>query len=119
LAGSLDFFNPYNGFNGAGSQFGGLQAGYNYMLGPHLLVGGEADISFPSTIGNAQSLPSSGNRVTGYGDVLEAFGTVRGRIGYDADHWLYYATGGLAWTYEAFTGAPVNLGTLVFRCVNA
>jgi high affinity Mn2+ porin len=110
-AGSLDFFTPYNGFSGAGSQFGGLQAGYNYMLG-HLLVGGEADISFPSTIGNAQSLPSSGKGVTGYGDGLEVFGTVRGRIGYDANHWLYYATGGLAWTYDALTGAPVNLGTL-------
>jgi high affinity Mn2+ porin len=112
LAGSLDFFNSYNAFNGAGSQFGGLQAGYNYMLGPRLIVGAEADISFPSTIGNAQSLPSTGNRVTGYGDGLEAFGTVRGRIGYDADHWLYYAIGGLAWTYDGFTGAPVNLGTL-------
>jgi high affinity Mn2+ porin len=112
LAGSLDFFKSYNAFNGAGSQFGGLQAGYNYMLGPHLLVGGEADISFPSTIGNAQSLPSTGNGVTGYGDGLEVFGTVRGRFGYDANHWLYYVTGGLAWTYEAFTGAPVNLGTL-------
>jgi high affinity Mn2+ porin len=112
LAGSLDFFNSYNAFNGAGSQFGGFQAGYNYVLGPHLLVGGEADISFPSTIGNAQSLPSSGNGVTGYGDGVEAFGTVRGRIGYDANHWLYYVTGGLAWSYEAFTGAQVNLGTL-------
>jgi high affinity Mn2+ porin len=112
LRGSLDLFNAFDAFDGSGSQFGGLQAGYNYMLGPHLLVGGEADISFPSTIGNAQSLPSSGKGVTGYGDGLEVFGTVRGRIGYDANHWLYYATGGLAWTYDALTGAPVNLGTL-------
>jgi high affinity Mn2+ porin len=110
MAGSLDFFNPYNGFSGAGSQFGGFQAGYNYRLGPHLVVGGEADISFPSTIGSAQPLRSTGNGVAGYGDSVEVFGTVRGRIGYDANHWLYYASGGLAWTYDAFTGAPVNLG---------
>jgi high affinity Mn2+ porin len=112
LNGSLDFFHTFDASDGAGSQFGGLQAGYNYMFGPHLLVGAEADISFPSTIGNAQSLPSTGNGVTGYGDAVEVFGTVRGRIGYDTNHWLYYVTGGFAWTYDAFTGASVNLGTL-------
>jgi high affinity Mn2+ porin len=112
LNGSLDFLHTFDAFDGSGSQFGGLQAGYNYMLGPYLVLGGEVDISFPSTIGNAQSLPASGNGVTGYGDAVEVFGTVRGRIGYDTNHWLYYVTGGLAWTYDAFTGAPVNLGTL-------
>jgi uncharacterized protein with LGFP repeats len=80
------------------------------MFGPHRLVGAEADISFPSTIGSAQSLLSSANSVTGYGDAIEVFGTVRGRIGYDVNHWLYYVTGSVAWTYDAFAGAPANLG---------
>jgi opacity protein-like surface antigen len=31
------------------------------------------------------------------------FGTVRGRIGYDASQWLYYVTGGFAWTSDQFT----------------
>ena len=31
------------------------------------------------------------------------FGTVRSRVGYDVNHWLYYVTGGLAWTYDQFT----------------
>jgi opacity protein-like surface antigen len=30
-------------------------------------------------------------------------GTVRGRFGYASDHWLVYASGGLAWTYNQFS----------------
>ena len=29
-----------------------------------------------------------------------ASGTVRGRIGYAPGNWLFYATGGFAWTYD-------------------
>ena len=29
-----------------------------------------------------------------------ASGTLRGRIGYAPGHWLFYATGGLAWSYD-------------------
>ncbi len=32
-----------------------------------------------------------------------ASGTVRGRIGYAPGHWLFYATGGLAWSYDQQT----------------
>src|SRR5258708_20785047 len=38
------------------------------------------------------------------------FGSVRGRIGYDANHWLYYATGGLAWTHDQFTRTQFGAG---------
>jgi high affinity Mn2+ porin len=38
-----------------------------------------------------------------YHDTIEMAGTVRGRVGYDINHWLYYATGGFAWTYDQFT----------------
>jgi high affinity Mn2+ porin len=27
-------------------------------------------------------------------------GTVRGRVGYAPGNWLFYATGGFAWTYD-------------------
>jgi hypothetical protein len=41
------------------------------------------------------------------------FGTVRSRVGYDVNHWLYYVTGGLSWTFDQFTrtqltGSPVG-----------
>jgi high affinity Mn2+ porin len=40
------------------------------------------------------------------------FGAVRARIGYDINHWLYYATGGLAWTYDQITRTQLTDGPL-------
>jgi high affinity Mn2+ porin len=37
-----------------------------------------------------------------YLEQVEFAGTVRGRVGYAPGHWLFYATGGLAWSYEQF-----------------
>ena len=58
-AGSLDFFNAYDAFTGTGSYFLGLQAGYNYMLPSRLLLGVEADVSFPSVLGGTQMISSA------------------------------------------------------------
>ncbi|MGY4311227.1 carbohydrate porin [Bradyrhizobium sp. JR3.5] len=38
-----------------------------------------------------------------YTNNIYASGTVRGRIGYAPGNWLFYATGGLAWTTEQFS----------------
>ena len=46
LSGSLNLFRPYNVFDGSGSQFGGLAAGYNYRLPSRVVIGVEADVSF-------------------------------------------------------------------------
>ena len=48
LSGSFGLFQPFDGFKDTGSYFEGLQAGYNYMLLNRLVIGGEADVSFPS-----------------------------------------------------------------------
>jgi hypothetical protein len=39
LSGSLDFFTPYDVFNGHGSHFAGLLGGYNYALPSGLVAG--------------------------------------------------------------------------------
>jgi high affinity Mn2+ porin len=84
-----------------GSLFGGLQFGYNYLLPSRLLVGIEGDISFPTYLDDgivaSRSTPSSA--VT---EKLDFVSTVRGRAGYAFDHWLFYATGGLAWSQARF-----------------
>jgi len=36
-------------------------------------------------------------------EAVQMFGTLRGRAGIVVDHWLYYATGGLAWSYDALS----------------
>ena len=103
LAGSLDFFHAFDGFKGTGSYFLGLQAGYNYMFPSRLLLGVEADISFPSVIGGTQVISSDAIGQASYAETVQFSGSVRGRVGYARDHWLVYATGGLAWTYNQFT----------------
>jgi high affinity Mn2+ porin len=84
-----------------GSLFGGLQFGYNYLLPSRLLVGIEGDISFPNYLddGIVASRTTQSGTVT---EKLDFVSTVRGRAGYAFDHWLFYATGGLAWSQARF-----------------
>jgi high affinity Mn2+ porin len=100
LSGSLNVFIPYGVFDGSGSQFGGLAAGYNYVRPSRMVIGVEADVSFV-----AKPIVSAG----AYNDAIELSGTARGRIGYKADRWLPYATGGLAWTRDQFTRADFGV----------
>ena len=84
-----------------GSLFGGMQFGYNYLHPSRLLVGIEGDISFPNYLDDgivsARTTPFSA--VT---EKLDFVSTVRGRVGYTLDHWLFYATGGFAWSQARF-----------------
>ena len=110
-SGSLDLFNAFNGFDGMGSYFEGFQAGYNYMLPSRWLFGVEADVSFPSTITGTSTLSSATSGTASYAETVEFSGTLRGRIGYapnlGATHWLFYATGGFAWSYDQFTRTQI------------
>jgi high affinity Mn2+ porin len=112
LTGSLDFFNAYDGFKGTGSYFAGLQAGYTHMLPSRLVLGAEADVTFPNRVGSSQVFSSAATGQASYAETVQISGTVRGRIGYAPGHWLIYATGGLAWTYDQFTRTQI-LGTPV------
>ena len=82
-----------NHFSGV---IGGVQAGYNVRLPSGLLLGVEADLSFPNYLNSnsvVSSLTSARSDVTEQWDYV---GTARGRIGYSSGPWLAYATGGLA-----------------------
>ena len=75
---------------------GGVQGGYNVRLPSGLLLGVEADLTFPNYL-TSNSIVS--RLTTANSDVthqLDYVGTVRGRIGYTSGPWLAYATGGLA-----------------------
>src|ERR1700730_13015037 len=92
--------------NSFGGMIGGVQAGYNYQLPSGMLLGVEADISFPNYL-TSNSVVSS--LATVRSDVTEQWdyvGTARGRVGYVAGPWLVYATGGLAWAGELFLNTP-------------
>lgn len=70
---------------------GGYQAGYNLQLSNRVVLGLEADISFPSPLDHPKLVLAPFNTTFDY------FGTVRGRVGYAVGTWLPYITGGAAW----------------------
>ena len=81
------------------------------------MVGVEADASFPSlpslagiSIGGSATLSSPFGPET-FSETVLSSGTLRGRIGYAPGPWLFYATGGFAWTYNRLTLTNLATGT--------
>jgi len=111
VAGSFSLYQSPNAFKESGSWFEGVQAGYNWMLKNRVVLGVEADGSFPTfpdpvtgaTIGGASNFASPSFGTGTFSENVRASGTVRGRIGYAPGDWLFYATGGLAWSYNQQT----------------
>ncbi len=112
LNGTLSFSNGYNFSSGTGSYMLGLQGGYDVMAASRWLLGVAADVSFPSFVGGTQIISTPTIGTANYLNAVEFSGTVRGRVGYapspgNAGNWLFYATGGLAFSYDQFTRAQL------------
>lgn len=94
---------------------GGGQVGYNWQSGA-FVYGLEADFDYLGTSNHSAVVPAAYPAfvaITGKNDNF--LGTVRGRLGYAADHALFYVTGGLAYGaneggsltyYPTSTGLP-------------
>jgi high affinity Mn2+ porin len=119
VRGSLNLSQGVDTFDEAGSILAGLQIGYNYMFPNRVVIGAEADASFPAypnpitglSLGGTSSFSSHSLGAESYSENVFASGTVRARIGYVPGNWLYYWTGGLAWTSDKFTLAQLSSGT--------
>jgi len=119
VSGSINLAQPIDTFNEAGSFLAGLQVGYNYLLPNRVLLGAEADASFPSfpaltglAIGGATTFVSPFFGAQTYSENVLSSGTLRGRIGYVAPgDWLVYATGGFAWTRNQAALTQIASGT--------
>jgi high affinity Mn2+ porin len=107
LSGAVDLFQGYNFSTGKGSYLLGFQAGYNYMLPSRVVLGVETDVSFPSVLGASQAIASPLIGQAIYRDQVEMSGTVRGRVGYAPGHWLFYATGGFAYSFDEFSRTQI------------
>lgn len=110
LNGSFDLPFHFDFMAGTGSYVAGLQGGYNYVLPSRLMLGIEADASFPNSdvvnpfsVRGSQTVASDRIGQVTYGEQVVHYGSVRGRIGYAFDHLLFYGTGGFAWTYDQLT----------------
>ena len=117
-SGSVDMTLPIDSFAETGSFFMGFQGGYNYMLANRMVLGVEADASFPAfpdlnglSIGGLTNFNSPVVGPASFGENLLSFGTLRGRIGYAPGNWLFYVTGGLAWTYDQLSLTQLSTGT--------
>ena len=97
---------PMPSSNSFGSLYGGLQAGYNYVLPSRLLLGVEGDITFPYFFENGTIFTGGTPQGTTVSDRIDYVATLRGRFGYAFDHWLIYGTGGLAWSQARFGETP-------------
>jgi outer membrane immunogenic protein len=85
---------------------GGGQLGYNWQVG-QFVIGVEGDFQ-----GSDQKRTDSGS-VLGIGVTVDQkipwFATLRGRLGYAPGPWLFYVTGGAAWTNYEVTGTALGI----------
>ena len=86
--------------------------------GERVVIGDEIDASFPAfqnlagiSTGGISNFTSPTLGAASYSETVLSSGTVRGRIGYAPGHWLFYATGGFAWTYDQLTLTQLASGT--------
>jgi len=91
---------------------GGGQIGWNWQFAPSWLFGIEADVSGADLRDTVSTTSPTGLAVVNWRDKVDAFGTVRGRLGYVVDNWLFYGTGGFAWVDDKFTRTQAVAGPL-------
>ncbi len=89
-----------------GSLYGGVQGGYNYLFSSRMLLGAEADVSFPNFLEDGFIAGRATAQGANISDRIDYIATLRGRVGYIFDHWLMYATGGFAWSQARLVESP-------------
>lgn len=108
-------FNTFPLSNTMSGALGGVQAGFNWQLGPRWVAGVETDIQLSALKGSATVAPGG---VVGlslsWSQQIDWFSTLRGRLGYElTDELLVFATGGLAYgeTKASASIAASGIGT--------
>jgi high affinity Mn2+ porin len=84
--------------NRFGNSFGGAHLGYNVVLPSRVLLGAEADVSFPNAPDSDDIVANRASRTGIFVEHLNLVSTLRGRLGYVAGDWMAYGTAGLAWS---------------------
>jgi high affinity Mn2+ porin len=89
--------------NSFGSLYGGALVGYSIQLHSRLVLGVEADVSFPNFLDDDDLVSSRPTSVGNIAERIDLLGRARGRLGYAFDRWLLYGAGGFAWSLGRFT----------------
>ena len=90
----------------------GFQAGYNHVTASGLLLGVEADFSFPAILRSnlQQNIAALGPSVVN--DNVKIFGSLGGRVGYVFGDWLVYGTGGFAYDRDRLNTTDFASGSV-------
>ena len=112
-----DVSNPNAAEQKADDFLGGVTLGYNYQFDNNIVLGAEIDQSFGKV---GKSWGGSNQYDPYYGeDSISNLGTARVRVGYAADRFLPYITGGLAWAdLKHGLGCDVNRVPVTNGCQN-
>jgi outer membrane immunogenic protein len=113
----------YSNSNNLDGVIGGGQVGCNWQPASTWLLGIEADFQWSGEKGSFQAddpfkfnldpPAPPGSTAIGVTNIdpetgIAWFGTVRGRLGYIWNNWLFYATGGLAYGKVTYSGAGIT-----------
>ena len=97
------------GTNRFGGNIAGVQLGYNVVLPSRVLLGLETDLTFANYFDSnaiVAAIPTARSNVA---EQVDYTGTVRARLGYVADPWMVYATGGFAFAGTRVLNTPPNI----------
>ena len=101
--------NTGGGFNGTSSGFvGGVQGGYNYLIGP-VLLGGEIDFQGSTLTGGVTG--GAGPSFISATQSIPWFSTFRARVGYPVGSVMPYLTGGAVWGQQRLAGFDSQFGS--------
>jgi high affinity Mn2+ porin len=87
-----------------GGVIGGVQAGCNVQLSSGIVLGAEADITFPEYLASNSIAALLATPRSDVVEQLDYAGSLRGRIGYASGHWRHRQV--LAWAGERFVNTP-------------
>jgi len=82
---------------------GGLHAGYNWQAGS-LVLGLEGDIDYSAMDGSASTIYGAGPYAATLSLSANWQASIRARVGYALDTWLFYGTGGVAFANADLRG---------------
>ena len=94
---------PQSSTSSFGSLYGGGLMGYAVQLRSRLLLGLEADVSFPNFLDDEDMVSLRNTTDGSVAERLDMLGRARGRLGYAFDRWLLFGAGGFAWSLGRFT----------------
>ena len=106
-AGVLSLGKGYDFSSGTGSYAIGFQGRYDYMAASNYVLGLEGDIWFPNTLSGSQTFSTLAVGTATYSETAQFSGTLRARLGYAARNWLFYVTGGFAWSFDQFARTQI------------